>query len=412
MRLQFFPPVLCDEFFFIMGFKSKRSVSSKDKNLKHGIHANSTNAHRNNRKQKNIITHKQKTYNNAYVTLTRQRQGGKPDDISKFLVDRSSNGPACDVIESTASSPLSLFPSVSSASSSSSSSHATETESSSPSFTASSPDTRRGRSAKKTTQPVGRPTNSGQAMTAEELAARKKLLYEQEKKRQKVSLARAEAARRRWHTEHFVDEDSASDDERGGGERGAGDGGEDTVEMRERNISASCATETPEGGDGDGGGRGGGGDEVAIDEVELLDIQSQATGGEFDDGVELDTSDGVGKSRSSKCRAKEDFFSHLENHDELEQFDILRKICSKLNMRGQTVPGIEIESKHSKLVSKLTKRQVGYAADKILEQARKKKSLGYWLPTFVLDQMKELKVHLTRSVNHTMEEQLDLKFFG
>ena len=226
-------------------------------------------------------------------------------------------------------------------------------------------------------------------MTKDELAARKKLLYEQEKKRQRVSSARAEAARRRWHPEHFVGEDS-SDDERGG-ERGAGDG-EDTVEMRERSISASCAMETLEGGDGDGGGRGGG-EEVEIDEVELLDIiQSGATGGELDDRVEMDESEGIGKSRSSKCRAKEDFFSHLKNHDELEQFDILRKICSKLNMRGQTVPGIEIESKHSKLVSKLTKRQVGYAADKVLEQARKKKSLGYWLPTFVLDQMKELKV--------------------
>ena len=84
-----------------MGFKNKRSVSSKDKNLRHGIHANSTNAHRENRKQKNISTDKQRTYRSAYVTLTRQRQGGKSDDISRFLIDLPSSEKACDAIESS-----------------------------------------------------------------------------------------------------------------------------------------------------------------------------------------------------------------------------------------------------------------------------------------------------------------------
>ena len=101
----------------------------------------------------------------------------------------------------------------------------------------------------------------------------------------------------------------------------------------------------------------------------------------------------LGSSISSKTRAKRNFDSHLEGYDILQKMDILRHLCFKLQTSGKAVLGVEVTSRFQ---TKLTKWQVIYAVKLLLDAAEQTRSLQFWLPTLILEELRVLKKQFQR----------------
>ena len=133
---------------------------------------------------------------------------------------------------------------------------------------------------------------------------------------------------------------------------------------------------------------GEGGEVTGVDEVEIGDgVEDQLP--ETEAGGKR-----AGVSKRSKKRARSDFAVHMSQHSELAQLDVLRRLCVRLSAAKKPVLGVEIDSKKNNSCSTLTKRQIRWAIDKILEEAKRKKSLDCWIAAIVKEAIMALKEKL------------------
>ena len=251
-----------------------------------------------------------------------------------------------------------------------------------------------------TTKKVGRPTLLHQALTKEEQSARKKCKREEEKRKQKTSEARSAAALKRWHgkptsTNTLMHVDGGSGDNcaanscDGDDSRGScvGYGGGSSGDGRGDAEESSCYDAETVGGVIDLGGEDSFGDR-ALDEIV---IEASAENVSADESHSKQT----GESQRSRYRAKANFDSHMDKYNDWQKIDILRQLCIRLRADGRKVEGVEIERKYQR-ASALTKSQIRYAAELILEDAREKKSFRFWLPSLVSKNLIDLEKLLRR----------------
>ena len=125
-----------------------------------------------------------------------------------------------------------------------------------------------------------------------------------------------------------------------------------------------------------------------------LDIDEVDVGGGGDAVSSAEAA--IGGSERSKFRAKNILNSLLNQHEDVAQVDVLRKVIYKLTQMGEIVVGVQVE-KSRKSASKLSDRQVRHIVEeKVMKERRLAKSFEFWLPLLIAERMKWLQTELGR----------------
>ena len=245
----------------------------------------------------------------------------------------------------------------------------------------------------------GRSTILDPPLNADEQAARKKASYDKEQLNQKTSKSKSVSANRRWHPEWLEDEEVGI--EKGNGDAALG------MSSDARMVNAAVEIEGCHHGLGDLGDEDLREEQLDMESELMLDVEGRIDEVEVGEGMLEGVSSAAvldveyadkgtcpGSSERSKVRARDCLNTHLSKKNSLGQIDVLRKLGLMLIADGKELVGVELETRTASLASNLTKRQIFYAAHRILKETKKKKSLALWLPKLIKESLCNIKKEL------------------